>query len=43
MQDVIWFGLALVFFLFSSWFVRFCDRLAPAVDRRETDGREVER
>jgi hypothetical protein len=40
---MIWLGLALSFFLLSSRFVRFCDHLAPAADRRDAHGSEAER
>lgn len=42
MQDVIWVGLAVAFYLFSAWFVGFSDRLMPAVrraDAESADGR----
>lgn len=40
MQDVIWVGLAMAFYLFSAWFVGFSDRLMPAVRLAEEAGTE---
>lgn len=50
MNDVLWVGLAVAFFLGSAWFVAFCDRLMPALRAgdeaertRGTDNEEADR